>query len=360
MEVAQERKDMIRILSLTAIILIHCLAAAAQTAGYAVVDRESGFTIHFPGVPQYQEGPNPVTGERQESYFFNHNGDTLQIIVTHSSNPPRSQQVVSAILSDAAGLYNSNGSVLIKNVKLSPIARQFDTVQDTPTGRLHMRSQLYLHGGKVYTLSYGSFGRERYDEPVARTFLSSFSFRIPAGARSGYLNNSSPRSRRGRGERVSPTTGLNWQTFRSPDGDFSIEFPNTPANESNPSPRNGNAYYYYFAIFGENHLSILYRDRLNTSSQNDLPSVVREEANNYIRDARRDGWRFLSRKELPGGAVEFELEGTITGFPVRSRVRIYVTDRRVYFLRGNIQYLKGANAGILPRFFKSFALLDYQ
>jgi hypothetical protein len=350
---------MIRKLPLTAIILIHCLAASAQTAGYRVVDRESGFTITFPGAPQYQEGPNAINGERQETYTFNYNGDTLSIIVGYPSNPVRPQQV-SELLSASSQLYNSNGSVLIRNVKLSPISRQFDTMQDIDQGRLHMRSQLYIHRGKVYTLSYGSFGRERYDTPVARSFFSSFSFRIPADARTGYLNNSSPRARSGRGERFSTTIGINWQTFRSPDGDFSIEFPSTPLNESNPNPRNGNPYYYYYASFGENHISILSRDRLNISSENDLSSAVREEANNYIRDWRRDGWRFLSRKELPGGAVEFELEGTMTGFPVRSLVRIYVTNRRVYILRGNIQNLKGANASIMPRFFNSFTLLEYQ
>src|SRR5215213_2314616 len=174
-----------RILSLTTIMLIQFLAVSAQTAGYRVVDRESEFIIVFPGAPQYQEQPNPVTDERQESYLFNYNGDTLQIIVTHLSNPPRYQQEVSNILTGAGGLYNNNGSVLIRNMKLSPISRQFDTVQDTNNGRLYMRSQLYLYRGKIYTLSYGSFGRERYDEPAARSFFSSFSFRIPAGARTG-------------------------------------------------------------------------------------------------------------------------------------------------------------------------------
>jgi hypothetical protein len=58
--------------------------------------------------------------------------------------------------------------------------------------------------------------------------------------------------------------------------------------------------------------------------------------------------------------VEFELEGTVNGFPVRSLVRIYATNRRVYILRGNTQNLTGANTGILPRFFNSFTLLDFQ
>jgi len=349
---------MLRTLSLTAIVLIYCLAVAAQTAGYRVVDRESGFTIVFPGAPQYQEGPNPVTGERQETYIFNYNGDTLSIIVGHSTNPVRSPQMVSELLSAASQLYNSSGSVLVRNVKLSPIARQFDTVQDVEQGRLHMRTQLYIHGGKTYTLSYGSFGRERYDTAVARAFFSSFSFKIPAGARSGFLNSSPPRT--GRAERAPAKIGVSWQTFRSPDGDFSIDFPSTPNNESNPSPRNGNPYYYYVASFGENYVSILYRDRLNISSRDDLSAVVREEANRYLRDARQEGWRFLSRREIPGGAAEFEMEGTITDFPVRSLVRIYVTNRRVYILRANTQNLTGANTGIVPRFFNSFRLLDYQ
>ena len=349
---------MIRILSLTAIILIHSLAASAQTAGYRVVDRENGFTITFPGAPQYQEGPNPITGERQETYTFNYNGDTLSLTVGHSSAPLRSQQEISNVLAGAATLYNSSGSVLIRNVKLSPIARQFDTVQDIEQGRLHMRTQLFLRG-KTYTLSYGSFGRERYDTPVARAFFSSFSFRIPAGARSGFLNNTSSRARRGRGERAS-ATGVNWQSFRSPDSDFTIEFPSPPTNESNPNPRNGDPYYQYVSSFGENYVGILYRERLQNPSQTDLSSVVREEANSYLRNARRDGWRFLNRKELASSAVEFELEGIISGFPVRSLVRIYVTNSRVYILRSTIKNLTGDNAGILPRFFNSFHLLDYQ
>ena len=84
-----------------------------------------------------------------------------------------------------------------------------------------------------------------------------------------------------------------------------------------------------------------------------------EEANNYIRNARNDGWRFLSRRELPGGA-EFELEGRLNNVPVRSLVRVYVTNRRVYFVSSSTQNLTGPNASILPRFFKSFTLTDYQ
>ncbi len=351
---------MIRILPLTAIILIHCFIAGAQTAGYRIVDKESGFTITFPGAPQYQEGPNPVTGERQEVYLFNYNGDVLQIITGHMSPPLRSQQEISNVLTGAATLYNSSGSTLIRNVKLSPIARQFDTVQDTNTGRLYMRTQIHIFRGKMYTLSYGSFDRERYDEAVARSFFSSFSLRIPAGARTGPLNSSSPRGGRSRRESVSRAMGVNWQTFRSPDGDFSIEFPSTPLNRSNLSPPRGDPYYQYVATFGENQVGVVYRDRLNISARDDLSREVREEANNYIRNARNDGWRFLSRRELPGEAAEFELEGRLNNVPVRSLVRVYVTNRRVYFVSSSTQNLTGPNASILPRFFNSFRLLDYQ
>jgi hypothetical protein len=351
---------MVRTLSLTAIILILSSVASAQSGGYRVVDRESGFIITFPGAPQYQEGPNPVTGDRQEIYLFNYNGDILQIISERLSAPPRSQQEVSNILTGAAGIYNSSGSTLIRNVKLSPTARQFDTVHDTSTGRLYMRTHLHIVRGKMYTLSYGSYVRERYDDAIARSFFSSFSLRIPAGARTGPLSGTSPRGGRGRRESASRATGVSWQTFRSPEGDFSIEFPSIPINLSNPSPQSGNPNYQYIATFGENQVGVVYRDRRNISSQEDLSRAVREETNNYIRNARNDGWRFLSRRELPGGAAEFELEGRLNNVPVRSLVRVYVTNRRVYFVSSSTQNLTGPNAGILPRFFNSFRLLDYQ
>lgn len=157
-----------RILLFTSIVTALSPAFAAQIRWQEVVDREAGFIVSFPGKPTYQQTAAPETGLPFEVYSFYYNGNLLQITFQPINPAPRTALEVNQVLSNSARVYTDG---LISQAKLPDGGRQFDNLMETKSGTLHIRTRLYVHSGKLFALSCGSYDVDGVDEGLAEWFF---------------------------------------------------------------------------------------------------------------------------------------------------------------------------------------------
>lgn len=175
---AQRKHRMQRLTSILflAITLIAPLphASGTQEQWQRITDREAGFTISFPGKPDYKQLTNPTTDEPMENYSLAYGAHHLQIIFWTLTDPPRSKAESIKWLNNAVQVYGRNAGTLLRQKKLPDGGRQYDNVLKDQEGTLHLRTRLYLCRGTLYQLTYGTYAPNGINERIAGRFFSSF------------------------------------------------------------------------------------------------------------------------------------------------------------------------------------------
>jgi hypothetical protein len=331
-----------------ALLLLLSPADAAHRPWQTITDQDAGFKISFPGKPTYQQFPNPETGEPMEQYSFQYNGHQLVISISTLDDPPRTAAEVFQLLNNTAQVYATGAGTLLRQENLPGGGRQYDNIKIDTEGTLHLRTRLYIHNGKVYTITYGTYAAEGLDEQIAKQFFSSFNF-----------INMAPRYRMpNRRDRSSKTTSsesgrLYWYTFKGPDSDFVVEFPGKPYYRVDTDT--GMPYHQYIYSFGENSFIVAYRDIPNVKDSSG--TVKREVIKNYVTLSTNQGWRVLREYQLPDSSYQIESQGMVNGYPVQMQTRLYFHSTRIYIITSMTKNLTGPNKDDITRFSNSFHLL---
>lgn len=217
----------------------------------------------------------------------------------------------------------------------------------TKSGPLHIRTRLYVHGGKLFVLSCGSYEVDGIDEGLAERFFSSFGFTDSSPRRGPTSGRSASRRSARKGER-----NARWYNYRAPDGDFIVEFPDKPDYLTLKVPGTNSTLHRYHYSLGENKFMVSYYD---TNVIGNMEDITRRATANYI--ASYPNWQLIRKDQLPDGGYYVEMWGVAAGFHVRTQTRIYLRNTRIYYVTSHTQNLSGPNKSDVSRFFSSFHFL---
>lgn len=310
-------------------------------------DQEAGFSISFPGRPTYEESTDPGTGQPLETYSFYYNGNLLRISFSPVIPAPKSTLQINRILSDTAGVYANTAGTLLRQEKIQGGGRQFDNLVKTPSGTLHLRSRVYIHKGKLFTLSCGSYDENGINEQIAGRFFSSLKFIdvLPKGRSLARIN--PPEE-----QLSSKSESAKWHRLRVPDGDFVAEFPGKPDYSIDTSFSASLPLHQYRFFYGENLFSVSYRERSEPEATPE--QELKQALNNY--HARLEGWKLLWQVDMHDGYL-IEHRGMSSGHLILARTRLYLRGSRLYYVMSMTKNLSGPNKDDVNRFFSSFRLL---
>lgn len=333
-----------RTLTFAVMVIAASPALAAQIRWQQVVDREAGFTVSFPGQPAYRETTAEETGLPFEVYSFYYNGNLLQVTFQPLEPAPKTALEVNQVLSNSAKVYAGG---LIGQEKLPDGGRQLDNLLETKSGTLHLRTRLYVHRGKLFDLSCGSYEADGIDERLAEQFFSSFSFTDSLSGR-----RATPARKAVRDSAPGGGKPARWYTFNAPDGDFVVEFPGRPDYLTLKVPGTNAPMRRYHYFFGENKFMVSYYD---TDVVGDPGEITRLATLHYIADY--PDWQLMRKEQLPDGGYYVEMRGMVSGFPILTQTRVYLRGRRIYYVTSHTQNLSGPNKSDVDRFFSSFRFL---
>jgi hypothetical protein len=323
-------------------------AAPAQQRWQSITDQEFGFSISFPGQPIYQLQTSPLINVPVENYTFIYNVHHLQISFWVLTDPPRTPAEVTVFLDNSIQVYGRNAGTLLGQEKLPDGGRQFDNIMTDAHGTLHLRSRIYLHRGKFFSLSYGTYASQGIDEQLAQQFFSSFRFSPTATGR-----RTPSMSKQSRSKVSSTTERVRWYTLRGVHGDFVVELPGKPSFKQTTEPGSGILLDQYIYFFGENTFMIAARDRYK--DENSPEQIIRSMARMVVADF--EGWRLREPVKLPDGNYEVEGQGLVNNEPMQLRLRLYVRVRRLFFISSFTKNFTGPNRDDVERFFASFRTL---
>lgn len=323
-------------------------ATLAQQRWQSITDQEFGFSISFPGKPTYQLQTNPLIDAPVENYTFIYNVHHLQISFWALTDPPRTPSEVTLFLNNSIHVYGRSAGTLLRQEKLPDGGRQFDNVMTDAIGTLHLRTRIYLHRGKFFSLSYGTYAPKGFDEQIAQQFFSSFRL-ITTATR----QRASGISKQSRGKVSTTTERARWYTLRGMRGDFVVELPGKPSFKETIEPTTGVLLDQYIYFFGENTFMIAARERYKDEIAPE--QIIRGAARNVVADF--EGWRLREPIKLPDGSYQVEGQGLVNNEPMRLQLRLYVHGRRLFFVSSFTKNFTGPNKADLERFFDSFRTL---
>lgn len=336
------------ILSTHIFILTTSSASFAQTSWQQVMDNEAGFSISFPGQPTYQTSTNPNTAMQSEVYKFFYTGRLLRITFAPLPEPVRTPAELSKVYGELSQEVVPSGGILLRQQKLPDGGRQYDTVAKDSVGTIYGRTRFYIRNSMYYAVAFEMYSQDGLNEHEAERFLSSFHFlsvspKGKATKREGLL-----------GATVSGKSRIaKWYPFRSPDGNFTVEFPGKPTYQLDSSPESVDSFHRYHYFYGENIFQVSYREFPEAGTQPE--QVLRRAIEIYT--APTAGRRILRQERLPDGAYLIVSQGVTNAVPFYSQTRLYVRSSRVYYVTTLTQDLAGPNNNDLVRFFASFHLL---
>lgn len=321
------------------------LAASAQVIWHPFTDQEAGFTISFPGKPSYEAGGVLQNGDTEETYKFNYGEHFLWVKFAPLTRVPRNSVELSRIYAEITRDFSKAGT-LVRQEKLLNGGRQYYNVVDGSSGRLHMLTQVYLHGGRQYHLIYGTFSPAGVDERLAGRFFSSFRFIELRPNQGGLAHNRLPSENKGR-----ITKRFRWYVLRGSDGDFVAEFPGRPEYSLTSQPEIGTDVHKFRVFFGDN-LFVLSHWKMPEGPSQSEQALLRI-VNNHVAGERARG-QVLKRLSLPGGGYEVESRGIFNNLLIHSRVRFYARGARIYTLTTMTPDTAEPSRADLDRFFTSF------
>jgi len=323
-------------------------ASFAQTSWQQVTDSEAGFSIRFPGQPTYQTSTDLATAIQTEVYKFFYTGRLLRITFAPFPEPVRTPAAFSKVYSEFSQQVVPAGGILLRQQKLPDGGRQYDTVVKDPEGTIYGRTRFYIRNSIYYAVAFEMYSQDGLNEHEAEQFLSSFHFlnvapRGKATKRNSLLGATASKK----------SATAKWYSFRSPDGDFTIEFPGKPTYQFDSSPTSADSFHRYHYFFGENIFQVSYREFPEAITRPE--QTLRQAVEAYT--AHLDGRRILRQERLADDTHIIESQGVSDAVPFYSRTQLYVRGSRVYYVTTLTSGLTGPNNADVMRFFASFRLL---
>jgi hypothetical protein len=337
----------LRILLITSIAVAFPQILAAQERWQQITDREAGFTISFPGKPIYEQSADPTLVHQTEKYKLFYNGRLLQITFAPLVRQSRTPTDLSDAFSEISRVQANDSGILLRQAKLPDGGRQYDNVTTDSNGTAYHRMRVYIRNGRYYAISFSMYASSGLDEREAEQFLSTFRFTE---------NVSAPTRRNGR--RTTKTSSdkaqdRGWYAFRSPNGDFIVDFPGKPEYREFPNPETGIPDHKYYFHLGENTFIVSYREEPAAAAQ---PEEVMQRAFRKAMD-ESNGWRILQHIKLQRGGYYIESQGVVDGIPVYMHTKMYLRGNHLYHVSTLTQNLTGPNKDDVVRFLSSFRLL---
>ena len=317
-----------------------------QDAWQQITDQEAGFTISFPAKPTYEQSNDPTLSHQTELYKFYYDGRRMQIIFAPLNRQLRNSTELSDAFAEITRAQAKDG-ILLRQVKLPDGGRQYDNVTTDNSGTAYHRTRVYIRDGRYYALTYSMYAKHGIDEREAAQFFSSFRFTNEPSSRRAATRRPSNKSRDDNAQR------RGWYTFRSPDDDFTADFPGKPEYKEFPNTNTGIPDCKYYFHFGENTFIVSYRQVPEAATQ---PKEVMRRA--LERESENNSqWRVLRHVQMRDGGHYVESQGIVEGMPVYSRKKLYLRGTRLYHVSTITQNLTGPNQDDVTRFLLSFRLL---
>ncbi len=337
-----------RIVILAAMMVTALLQASAlQDRGYEVTDREAGFTIGFPAKPVYGQSDDPTLIHQTEKYEFYYSGRRLQIIFAPLTRRLQTSTDVSDAFAEITRVHAKDGR-LLRQMKLPDGGRQYDNVTRDEVGIAYHRTRVYIRNGRYYAISYSMYATDGLDEREAKRFFSSFRFINGSTAKNTITRRSAPR--RGVADAAQRDR---WYTFRSPDGDFVVNFPGKPEFREFPNPDIRISDYKYYFHYGENTFIVSFREEPAAATEPER--VMRQVLEKSLEN--NSVWRVIQHTQMRDGGHYIESQGMVEGIPVYMRMKLYLRGTRLYNVSTMTQNLIGPNKDDVVRFLSSFRLL---
>lgn len=320
--------------------------STAQDRWQEITDQEAGFTISFPAKPTYEQSNDPTRLHQTELYKFFYNGRRMQIEFAHLNKQLRTSTEVSDAFAEITRVQAKDG-ILLRQVKLPDGGRQYDNLITDKNGTAYHRTRVYIHNGRHYALTYSMYAKDGIDEKEAAMFFSSFRFINELPARQAAARRPSNKPRKNDAQR------RGWYAFRSPDGDFTADFPGKPEYKEFPNPDTGIPDCKYYFHFGENTFIVSYRQVPEAATQS--KEVMRQALERALQN--NSAWRMLHHVQMRDGGHYVESQGIVEGMPVYMRTKLYLCGTRLYHISTLTHNLTGPNQGDVTRFLLSFRLL---
>jgi hypothetical protein len=321
-------------------------ASSTQGQWQRITDREAGFTISFPGKPSYEQSADPTLPHQTETYKFFYNDRLLQITFAPLVKQPRTPAELGDAFSEITRVQARDGK-LLRQVKLPDGGRQYDNVTTDKNGIAYHRTRVYIRSGRYYAISYSMYATDSIDEHEAERFFSSLRFTDDLPANRAAVRRGTSRRSTNNAQRNS------WYTFRSPDGDFTVDFPGRPEFKEFPNPDTHISDYKYYFNYGENTFIVSYREEPLAAAQ---PKRVLQQA--LEKALENNGvWHVLQHIQMNDGGHYIESQGMAEGIPIYMRTKLYLRGTRLYHVSTMTQNLIGPNKDDVVRFLSSFRLL---
>jgi hypothetical protein len=317
-----------------------------QDAWQQITDREAGFTISFPAKPTYEQSNGPTLTHQTELYKFYYNGRRMQIIFSPLNRQLRNSTELSDAFAEITRVQARDG-ILLRQVKLSDGGRQYDNVTTDKFGTAYHRTRVYIRNGRQYALTYSMYAMDGIDEREATRFFSSFRFTNELSARRTTARSPSNKPR------INNAQHRDWYTFRSPDGDFTADFPGKPEYKEFPNLNTGIPDCKYYFHFGENTFIVSYRQVPEATTQ--PKEVIKQALERQL--INNSQWRVLHHVQMRDGGHYVESQGIADGIPVYMRTKLYLRGTRLYHVSTMTQNLTGPNKDDVVKFLSSFRLL---
>jgi hypothetical protein len=311
-----------------------------------ITDTEAGFTISFPAKPIYEQSADLTLSHQTEKYKFYYSGRYMQIIFASLNKPIRTPMDFSDAFTEITRV-QANDGILLRQVKLPDGGRQYDNVTTDATGTAYHRTRVYIRNERYYAISFSMYATRGLDEREAEQFFSTFRFIGNISATARRKDRRTNKSSNGKAQ------DRNWYMFRSPNGDFTVDFPGKPEYREFPNPETGIPDHKYYFHLGENTFIVSYREEPTAATQ---PEEILQRALQRAID-NSGGWRVLQNIKLQRGGYYIESQGVVDGIPVYMRTKLYLRGNRFYHVSTLTQNLTGPNKEDVVRFLSSFRLL---
>jgi hypothetical protein len=284
-----------------------------------ITDREAGFTISFPAKPTYEQSNDSTLTHQTELYKFYYNGRRMQIIFAPLNRQLRNSTELSDAFAEITRAQAKDG-ILLRQMKLPDGGRQYDNVTTGKFGTAYHRTRVYIRNGRHYALTYSMYATDGIDEREAAQFFTSFRFtnELPVGRTIARRPSNKPHK--------DNAQHRGWHTFRSPDGDFTADFPGKPEYKEFPNPNTGIPDYKYYFHYGENTFIVSFRQVPEAATQ--PREVMRQALERQL--GNNSQWRVVRHVQMRDGGHYIESQGVIEGTPVYMRTKLYLRGTRLY------------------------------
>lgn len=313
---------------------------------------QGGFSIDMPGQPEASTQPSSGGAT---SYVFSASKDGRSYMASYTDLPASASGFTPKQLLDSTrdGAATSSGGELVEEQEIT--LGQYpgrDFTLNVELLKNSIRQRAFLVGPRLYQIVTTGPGDDVNSADADRFFNS---FRLagmdgtsrPTAAPTRQVAGRTPTASGGGG-----TSGGDWQTYRSPDGKFSVDMPGQPQESTQPVDAGMGPMDLHTLGFGTTNgaYTVIYADLPDAALQAGAAPVLEGALNGVAGQNAVQNQENVTVQGNPGIAGEFEAPGT--GY---TRYAAILVQNRLYQII-TLTPDKSTNAEGTQRFFSSFKL----